>query len=156
MYGGAGNDTIRGDSGDDFIYGGAGDDNINGGDGNDYIVGGSGADTLKGGKGDDTFRFESLDDLGDTITDYKAGDDELSFDSDAFNVSFDASTGMLDASEFEEIDSSAGETASGDAAFVFDTSTDELYYDQSGSGQGYSLVANIEDGDIDANEIKIE
>ncbi|MBT3702725.1 MAG: calcium-binding protein [Alphaproteobacteria bacterium] len=156
LYGGAGNDTLKGDGGSDFIYGGEGDDTIDGGGGNDYIVGGAGADTLKGGKGDDTFRFESLDDLGDTITDYKAGDDELSFDSDAFNVSFDATTGMLDASEFEEIDSSAGETASGDAAFVFDTSTDELYYDQSGSGQGYTLVVNVEDGNIDASEIKIE
>ena len=147
---------MKGGGGDDFIYGGSGDDSIDGGGGNDFIVGGEGADVLKGGKGDDTFRFESLDELGDTITDYKASDDELSFDSDAFNVSFDAETGMLDAAEFEEIDSSSGESASGDAAFVFDTATDELYYDQSGNGQGYTLVVNVEDGEIDASEIKIE
>jgi Ca2+-binding RTX toxin-like protein len=64
MYGGPGNDEIYGMEGADVIYGG---------DGNDIIEGGAGIDTLTGGKGRDTFKFLSLTDLGDTITDFTGG-----------------------------------------------------------------------------------
>jgi Ca2+-binding RTX toxin-like protein len=59
VYGGAGNDTLRG---------GYGDDELHGDDGNDVIFGGvigsttpDGYDKLFGGAGDDTFRIDQFD-----------------------------------------------------------------------------------------------
>jgi Ca2+-binding RTX toxin-like protein len=85
MYGGAGNDTIKGwnpgpagpgdvqhritDSGWDSLYGEDGNDlllgggysgHLNGGTGNDTLDGGPGSDQLIGGPGSDVFRFEVL------------------------------------------------------------------------------------------------
>ena len=66
--GGAGDDTINGNGGDDEIFGGVGQDTLSGGSGVDQIsggagldiiVGGDGADQISGGAGDDTFRYES-------------------------------------------------------------------------------------------------
>ncbi|HEY1603086.1 MAG TPA: M10 family metallopeptidase C-terminal domain-containing protein [Pirellulales bacterium] len=102
VIGGAGNDTITGNSlsnvldgrdGDDTItagtgnavmYGGAGDDTLTGGSGNDLLYGGAGDDTLAGGGGNDTYLFPwSPGDapLGtDTITEASsAGTDKLDF-----------------------------------------------------------------------------
>lgn len=67
LEGGAGNDTLRGDSGHDVLYGGAdndlligdgthvdaGDDFLDGGSGNDTLRGHGGLDTLVGGADDD-------------------------------------------------------------------------------------------------------
>lgn len=54
IVGGLGNDTVRGDSGDDNLNGGAGGhDLIEGGDGNDTLVGDAG-DVLRGNGDDDT------------------------------------------------------------------------------------------------------
>ena len=61
IFGGLGADEIRGSGGDDSLYGGGG---------RDTIFGGGGADTLSGGKGRDTFVINSLDEVGDTITDF--------------------------------------------------------------------------------------
>ena len=76
MIPGTGNiDKIYGGSGNDEIYGYGGADIIFGGDGDDIIEGGAGADTLTGGKGRDTFKFLSLSELGDIITDFQGGAD---------------------------------------------------------------------------------
>jgi hypothetical protein len=53
VYGGAGNDTIIGGTGDDILDGGLGDDKIYGGLGNDILRGGGGNDYLDGGAGND-------------------------------------------------------------------------------------------------------
>src|SRR5690606_23177235 len=54
LYGGAGNDTLDGGTGNDKLYGDSGNDTLNGGSGNDYLDGGAGNDTLNGGSGNDT------------------------------------------------------------------------------------------------------
>ena len=68
---------------------------------------------------------------------------------------FTLSTGALDASDFlvyDEFDpGSAGTTAS----FVFDTSSNALYYDEGGTGEGYTLVVALDEGVIDLDDIKI-
>ena len=99
LYGGAGNDTIKGNKGDDFLdggegddvlkggagndelHGGAGNDKLDGGAGNDFLYGGEGVDILKGGAGADKFAFYYGDsgieqDELDTISDFniKQGD----------------------------------------------------------------------------------
>jgi Ca2+-binding RTX toxin-like protein len=53
LFGGAGNDTLTGGSGDDFLFGQDGNDTLLGKGGNDLLFGGAGNDTLTGGSGDD-------------------------------------------------------------------------------------------------------
>jgi uncharacterized protein YkwD len=53
VWGGDGNDVIRGSVGDDRLYGGNGDDRLYGGNGNDRLDGGAGNDYLDGGSGND-------------------------------------------------------------------------------------------------------
>ncbi|WP_442508220.1 hypothetical protein SH528x_007181 [Novipirellula sp. SH528] len=60
LFGGAGDDKIRGGAADDFLDGGAGDDRLYGFDGDDVLVGGWGADRLDGGEGDDLMITEFM------------------------------------------------------------------------------------------------
>jgi Ca2+-binding RTX toxin-like protein len=53
VWGGAGNDDIKGGSGHDILLGGSGSDRIYGGSGRDLIIGGTGADRLYGDEHDD-------------------------------------------------------------------------------------------------------
>jgi 5'-nucleotidase / UDP-sugar diphosphatase len=62
--------TRNGTAGRDTLVGTAGDD---------IIIGGAGADVLTGGAGGDTFRFASIRDVGDTITDFTPYADKLDF-----------------------------------------------------------------------------
>ena len=59
------------------ITGGSGNDVLKGGIGNDVLKGGKGADVVARGAGKDTFKFTSLSDAGDKITDFKAGLDVI-------------------------------------------------------------------------------
>ena len=90
LFGGAGNDTLRGDEGSERMFGGSGDDVVgqfgfggndslyggagkdtlssgggidilDGGDGDDVLRGGAGADSLTGGLGADLFLFVYID-----------------------------------------------------------------------------------------------
>src|ERR1700747_2556376 len=53
LFGGAGNDTLTGGSGDDQLFGGAGNDTLLGKGGNDTLVGGAGDDQVFGEAGND-------------------------------------------------------------------------------------------------------
>ncbi len=53
LFGGAGNDKLRGSKGDDLLVGGDGDDQLDGGNGRDFLIGGLGADKLKGQQDED-------------------------------------------------------------------------------------------------------
>ncbi|MBD3753872.1 MAG: hypothetical protein IE935_15985, partial [Micrococcales bacterium] len=81
ILGGGGNDHIEGRGGRDLVEGGAGNDSVNGGDGDDLINGGSGTDSLTGGAGRDWFAFYAGDGA-DTITDFNV-------DEDVIDVSFE-------------------------------------------------------------------
>src|SRR5262245_3628754 len=75
VYGGDGNDTIRGLGGDDYIFGDDGRDTIFGGDGYDIIEGGKGKDELHGGDDNDILWGQEGDDTlyGDNNNDYLDG-----------------------------------------------------------------------------------
>lgn len=64
-------DVLKGRGGDDTIFGHDGDDYIEGNGGNDVIYGGLGKDKLKGSAGVDTFAYNSLEEGGDTIVDFR-------------------------------------------------------------------------------------
>lgn len=53
VFGGAGNDHLKGGRGNDMLFGGDGKDDLFGGRGTDILIGGDGKDKLKGGHGDD-------------------------------------------------------------------------------------------------------
>ncbi|WP_374378003.1 calcium-binding protein [Dongia sp.] len=54
LHGGEGNDYVAGQEGDDLLHGETGNDTLAGGDGNDLLFGDDGTDSLDGGKGDDS------------------------------------------------------------------------------------------------------
>jgi len=155
VTGGAGDDMITGSNKANVLEGGAGDDTIFGGGGADTIIGGSGEDILYGGSGGDTFLYQQASDGGDTIKDFESGTDTLAFSASAFVVNYDEETGAIDSNEFEvyaDFNASAG---SSESAFVFDSNTGDLYYDQGETAEGYTLVANMGDSGINVDDFKI-
>ncbi len=93
-YGELGNDRIRGGgSGSNQLYGGAGDDYLRGHDWNDTLDGGAGDDDLYGGTGDDTLDGGAGDDSlygngGDDLLVYASGNDVLDGGSGSDTVEF--------------------------------------------------------------------
>jgi hypothetical protein len=85
LFGGDGNDDLRGNQGNDLIFGGDGNDYLDGGanqdtvyggHGNDLIDGGSaGADRLTGGSDADLFKFRTSN-QGITVTDFSLTDND--------------------------------------------------------------------------------
>ena len=73
IYGGPGNDSIEGTTGDDEIYGFEGKDTIQGGKGKDTIYGSEDSDDLKGGEDNDTL----YGGVGDDTLIGESGNDEL-------------------------------------------------------------------------------
>jgi len=73
IYGGPGNDNLKGTNWNDLILGFEGNDRINGSNGNDCLVGGEGNDILNGSNGDDI----ALGGEGDDKIDGSNGDDKI-------------------------------------------------------------------------------
>ena len=71
-------DYLKGSTRADYITGGQGNDWISAGAGADIIQGGVGRDYLTGGAGADTFSYANVNELGDLITDFTAGQDKIS------------------------------------------------------------------------------
>ncbi|MCP8937226.1 M10 family metallopeptidase C-terminal domain-containing protein [Alsobacter sp. SYSU M60028] len=82
--GGAGNDTLLGNTLANQLTGNAGADSISGGDGDDTLNGGAGGDTIDGGAGDNTAVFSGL--------------------RCAYAVSYDAATGLFTVTGADGVD----------------------------------------------------
>lgn len=96
---GAGADSVLGGAGKDSIEGGDGADTLKGGLGNDTIKGGLGADTITGGAGADQLTGDALSandfvyvvaDVGDTITNFTVGVDDIDWNTTLKAVNGDA------------------------------------------------------------------
>jgi Ca2+-binding RTX toxin-like protein len=133
-HGGSGNDEVNGDDGRDQLFGDAGDDELNGGDGADFLDGGEGADELRGSRGDDTFFIASPEEGGDTILDFRPGDDLIMLDLDV-NPASVAFVG------FE--DGVGSVPASGPALIYSDVSGDLLWDPTGGSAVDRVLLATL-------------
>ncbi len=71
VIGGSGNDTLIGNSQENWLAGGNGNDTLSGGGSKDRLNGGAGNDTLTGGWGDDIFYMSAGKDI---VTDWREGD----------------------------------------------------------------------------------
>lgn len=91
--------TFTGTSGADTLSGGSGNDVLAGGSGNDALIGGIGNDTLTGGVGADSFRFASLHERSDRITDFIPADDTIFVSAAGFGGGLKAGSSLA-ASQF--------------------------------------------------------
>jgi Ca2+-binding RTX toxin-like protein len=128
---------MYGDSDHDVLNGQAGRDSLDGGSGDDTLTGGPGRDALFGGLGDDQFVFRSDADGADVVLDFERGEDKLVFHAAGFdNLGAD----------FDLVVAGMPRPDSGDATFLFDTTSHNLYYDADGNGGGDNLlVAELDD-----------
>jgi hypothetical protein len=83
---GDGNDLLVGGPAAERLFGGGGDDELRGGDGNDLLDGDLGADRIYGGGGDDTLRDSSAT---NDLLDGGAGRDEIVADGPCFSIGCD-------------------------------------------------------------------
>ena len=166
LLGGDGNDTIRGiDNGHDSIDGGAGDDlisgvgNLAGGAGNDTLNGGVDGGTLAGGTGLDVFVYDqalpfSINPF--SIGDFASGSDTIRLDALALPAL--GASGRMAAGD-GRFYAAPGATSGHDAddRVVFNTTTQELFYDADGSGsQAAGLLFRLQPGaTLAATDIEI-
>ena len=163
IFGGQGRDVLIGNRGDDWLYGGDEGDTIYGLDdndhlygdhGEDFLSGGKGTDILWGGQGNDTFAFDiHLDGIIpaygsafakqgaiDQIMDFSVGDHIQIFvkrhqydGSEALGDMFDNCSGQVQIQ-------SGSDMSDARRGFVFDETTDMLYFDTGSSGFAIAQV----------------
>jgi Ca2+-binding RTX toxin-like protein len=114
------------------ITGSGGNDNIIGGLGDDTLIGGFGSDTLTGGAGRDHFAYRLATEGRDTIKDFDATEDSLSFSASGFGAGLVASQNLLANINFIADANPMPTTNAG--TFLFNTETHDLAWDSDGSG----------------------
>jgi hypothetical protein len=132
-------ENLTGSAHDDTLTGGDGRNVLKGGAGNDMLTGGAGHDILIGGKGNDTFVLTpptptaiGFDD--DVVFDFRTGEDRLAVSAATFGNGLSA--GSLLSGQF--VSNSTGLADDLDVRFIFDTTTDKLYFDADGSGATFN------------------
>ena len=137
IWGGDDSDRLYGEKGDDVLRGDGGQDSLAGGSGSDLLIGGAGRDVLEGGAGADRFQFNSSAEAGDLVLDFsRAEGDRLVFAAAGFDnlkPNFDLVVN----------DDPTASTSRG--AFLFDTGTQDLFYDANGKAAGgVTFVATLD------------
>ncbi|WP_417457610.1 hypothetical protein [Kordiimonas sp.] len=125
IWGRDGNDVIAGGAGDDMLYNGAGNDTVSGGVGDDTLWGSGGDDIFTGGEGADVFAFRNATG-NDTITDFDAIDDSLSFD---ISVGMTTKDEVVAASSDATVAGESGvliDLGGGESIFLIDLSLSDL------------------------------
>jgi Ca2+-binding RTX toxin-like protein len=142
ITGNSASNMLFGGDGDDRVEGKAGHDILNGGSGDDMLVGGFGADILIGGIGADTFRFNSVSEGLDTITDFsQSQNDAIAVSASGFGAGL--TLGVLGSSQFTI--GSAATTI--DHRIIYDDSTGGLFFDADGTGAiGQVMFATLSTG----------
>lgn len=102
LIGAALGDRLTSKAGNDILKGGDGADELLGGDGNDTLIGGLDGDLLQGGAGRDRFVYHSIDERGDTITDFDPGQDVINLRRALFEEGFSSSTSFHDLIQLQQ------------------------------------------------------
>ena len=140
MIGSSVDNYLAGNGGNDTLIGSAGFDNLTGGDGNDRLEGGADDDHLAGGADADTFVFASADGGDDFIEDFVSGEDVFEISAAGFGGGLVA--GSLSADAFVSGNAVAATEAHGQ--FLYDTGTDDLFWDADGTGSDAAvLIASL-------------
>ncbi|BAQ65110.1 alkaline phosphatase [Geminocystis sp. NIES-3709] len=135
------NNSLTGNNLDNTLTGGEGNDTLNGRGGNDTLTGGLGNDSLIGGTGADSFRFTTVNEGVDTITDFSVSDDTILVRRNGFGGGL--SLGTLPLNQFR-VGSSA--TASTDR-FIYNSSSGAFFFDSDGNGAtGAVQIATLSTG----------
>ena len=143
--------------GGDSLTGTAGGDSFSARAGFDTLAGGSGVDTLWGGTGGDTFIFRETGTANaDTIGDWASGSDKLLLDGTvmaALGVSGNFATGDA---RFKA--NSTGTATDADDRVLYNTATQQVFYDADGNGAGAKLlIATLQSGaTLVATDIMVE
>jgi Ca2+-binding RTX toxin-like protein len=145
------NDIFIGNNAANQLFGQAADDILMGGGGTDTLRGGFGIDRLTGGNGNDRYRFWSLLEFGDIITDFGNGagnNDAFTFLASGIGGGLIA--GTLAANQFQiRADNVAQD---GDDRFIYQTSDYSLWFDVDGNGSELAImVADINSGVVLSN-----
>jgi Ca2+-binding RTX toxin-like protein len=137
LRGGAGNDTLLGDSGSDLLDGGDGNDSLRGRGGADSLLGGAGADSLAGrggadwldgGLGADAFLFAAAAQGADTISGYVAAEDQVFVSAGGFGGGL--TLGALRAQAFTTND--LGVATTSQHRFIWEGDAQRLWFDVDG------------------------
>lgn len=148
LLGGMGNDSLSGIAGNNLLNGEDGNDELHGGTGSDTLIGGIGADTLYSGTGNTDFMYLHPVEFNSSeqVVNFSQGDDQFKFDSEFFGTD-------------KHYDTYANYTLSNgtDPVFVWDSSSDKLYWDSDGNGGAAPIVqvANVSGDDVLASDIDL-
>lgn len=129
---------LKGDATDNMLTGNNGNDIIKGLAGNDTLMGGEGKDTLSGGAGHDVFKYLSVTEGGDIITDFGRGD-VLQFSQAAFGTVAGLELGALTADHLLIGDHKVS-AEDHTQQFIYDSATHNLYFDADASSGLYFSV----------------
>jgi len=119
---------LVGDAADNSLTGDNGNDRLKGNGGNDTLIGGFGKDTLSGGAGKDAFKYFSISEGGDVITDFNPKSDTLQF---AKSILPAVASITVDNVLIGDGKVSAEQPSQ---YFMYDTKESNLYFDGDGNG----------------------
>jgi Ca2+-binding RTX toxin-like protein len=125
--GNAHDNVLLGNSGANLLRGLDGADRLSGGQGADTLEGGLGADTLTGSGGADRFLWRAPAEGGDTLVDFRPGDDTLAFLAVGFG-------GLAVVTLSQDV------AAGGVAQFVYTGASGVLEWDADGTGAGAAAI----------------
>lgn len=170
-------ENLIGSAFDDTLAGNTSVNTLNGGDGSDLLIGNGGIDTLTGGTGVDTFMFNAVKDgggstkadaTGDIITDFVAGIDKVGISRTAFKIAQDVDLGAGGVNDFaaEYFVSGGGApsatnqsgvtaTKAGHGQFLFNTTTNKLWWDSDGTGKAAAVLLATFNNDIAATDFDL-
>jgi Ca2+-binding RTX toxin-like protein len=139
-----GNDTLIGNTADNYLRGRGGADSIQGGSGADSLFGGKGTDTLVGNAGADGFYFTSRSHFGDKISDFSGPDTIFLLDSVVDGTGI---TGINPTSGQFKVRATSNQAEDFNDFFIFRQSDRTLWFDANANDAGGPvLLADLQAG----------